>query len=107
LRSSVDGFFYFGVPEKFPGSLRGLAARGKPALLLTLLFYAVCRPRWCHNCRQLGCTATTKNGGDMVDQWVRLGMAIAIIALISISLYQFGGRASAVEPSLPGIAYKP
>jgi len=43
----------------------------------------------------------------MVDQWVRLGMAIAIIALISISLYQFGGRASAVEPSLPSIAYKP
>jgi hypothetical protein len=42
----------------------------------------------------------------MVDQWVRLGMAITIIALISIGLYQFGGRASAVEPSIPDIAYK-
>jgi hypothetical protein len=42
----------------------------------------------------------------MVDQWVRLGMAITIIALISIGLYQFGGRASAVEPSISGIAYK-
>lgn len=36
----------------------------------------------------------------MVDQWVRLGMALVIIALISIALYQFGGRAGAVEPNV-------
>ena len=41
----------------------------------------------------------------MCDQWVRLGMAIVVIALISIGLYQFGGRASAVEPQLSGIGY--
>jgi hypothetical protein len=35
----------------------------------------------------------------VVDQWVRLGMALCVIALISISLYQFGGRAGAVEPA--------
>jgi uncharacterized membrane protein YtjA (UPF0391 family) len=28
------------------------------------------------------------------EQWVRLGMAIVVIALISAGLYQFGGRAS-------------
>ena len=31
----------------------------------------------------------------MVDQCVRLGMAIVIIALISLALYQFSGRAHA------------
>lgn len=35
----------------------------------------------------------------MVDQCVRLGMALVIIALISLALYQFGGRASAIEPN--------
>jgi hypothetical protein len=39
----------------------------------------------------------------MADQWVRLGMAITIIVLISGGLYAVRGRASAVEPSLPGI----
>ncbi len=34
----------------------------------------------------------------MADQCVRLGMAVAIIALVSLALYQFGGRAGAVEP---------
>ncbi len=43
----------------------------------------------------------------VADQWVRLGMAIVIIALISVCLYQFGGRASAVEPGFGGIAYRP
>jgi hypothetical protein len=38
----------------------------------------------------------------MADQWVRLGMAIVIIALISIGLYQFSARASAVEPNIRG-----
>lgn len=31
----------------------------------------------------------------VVDQCVRLGMAIVIIALISLALYQFGNRAQA------------
>ena len=35
-----------------------------------------------------------------VDQWVRLGMAIIVIALISLALYQFGGHAGAFEPHL-------
>jgi hypothetical protein len=38
----------------------------------------------------------------MADQWVRLGMAIVIIALISIGLYQFSTRANAVEPNISG-----
>jgi hypothetical protein len=48
-----------------------------------------------------------KKGADMVDQWVRLGMAIVIIALVSIGLYQFSGRAGAVETNFSGIAYRP
>jgi hypothetical protein len=43
----------------------------------------------------------------MADQWVRLGMAIVIIALISLGLYQFSGRAGAVEPNFHGITYRP
>jgi hypothetical protein len=31
----------------------------------------------------------------VVDQCVRLGIAIAIIALISLALYQFSGRVNA------------
>ena len=42
----------------------------------------------------------------MADQWVRLGMAITIIALISVGLYQLGGRASAVQPASPPLAYQ-
>jgi hypothetical protein len=33
----------------------------------------------------------------VTDQCVRLGMAVAVIALISLGLYQFGGRATAIE----------
>ena len=44
---------------------------------------------------------------SVADQWVRLGMAIVIIALISLSLYQFSGRASAVVPSVGGIVQQP
>jgi hypothetical protein len=51
--------------------------------------------------------AGTRNGDNMADQWVRLGMAIVIIALVSLGLYQFGGRASAVEPSFHGFAFRP
>jgi hypothetical protein len=43
----------------------------------------------------------------MADQWVRLGMAIVIIALISLGLYQFGGRAGAVEPRYHGLNFRP
>jgi hypothetical protein len=42
----------------------------------------------------------------MADQWVRLGMAVVIIALISVGLYQFGGRASAVEPNVSDFSLK-
>ena len=48
-----------------------------------------------------------KMGAKMADQWVRLGMAIVIIVLISIGLYQFSGRASAIEPTFSGITYRP
>jgi len=34
-------------------------------------------------------------GADLTGQWVRLGMAIIIIALVSIGLYQFSARARA------------
>lgn len=43
----------------------------------------------------------------VADQCVRLGMAVVIIALISLCLYQFSRRTSAVEPTLSGIAYRP
>jgi hypothetical protein len=34
----------------------------------------------------------------MADQCVRLGMAVVIIDLVSLALYEFSGRARAVEP---------
>ena len=37
----------------------------------------------------------------MTDQCVRLGMAIVIIALISMVLYGFSGRANAIAPAVP------
>ena len=43
----------------------------------------------------------------MIDQCMRLGMAIVVIALISVGLYQFGGHASTVGPHINGIAYRP
>lgn len=43
----------------------------------------------------------------MVDCWVRLGMALVLIALVSLGLYQFGGRAGAVEPHFTGMTYRP
>jgi hypothetical protein len=46
-------------------------------------------------------------GKSVADQWVRLGMAIVIIALISLCLYQFSGRASAVVSTVGGIAQRP
>jgi hypothetical protein len=39
----------------------------------------------------------------MADHWVRLGMALAIIALGSIGMYQLSTRARAVEPSFTSI----
>jgi hypothetical protein len=44
----------------------------------------------------------------MADQLVRLGMALVVIALISAGLYiSSSGRASAVEPNIPGIGLRP
>ena len=43
----------------------------------------------------------------MADNLVRLGLALGVIALISATLYQFGGRpASAVEPAAISIPYR-
>ena len=39
----------------------------------------------------------------MADQWVRLGMALAIIALVSIGLYQFNARGTMAELTVIGI----
>jgi hypothetical protein len=41
----------------------------------------------------------------MADQLVWLGLAIVIIALVSACLYQFGGRANAVEPAAANLAH--
>lgn len=38
----------------------------------------------------------------VVDQCVRLGMAIVVIALISLALYQFSNRANA-NATAPGV----
>jgi len=35
---------------------------------------------------------------DMAEHWVRLGMALAIIALISVGMYSFTGHARGVGP---------
>jgi hypothetical protein len=43
----------------------------------------------------------------MMDQWVRLGMAIVVIALISVGLHQFSRHAIAVEPGFPAMTYRP
>jgi hypothetical protein len=74
---------------------------------LTLPIYLVCRPQWPAVLRATSVRLMDKTGERMADQWVRLGMAIVIIALISIALYQFSGRASAVEPAFHGISYRP
>jgi hypothetical protein len=43
----------------------------------------------------------------MAEQWVRLGMALVVIALVSAGLYSFGsGRAAALEPSLQAIGLR-
>jgi hypothetical protein len=42
----------------------------------------------------------------MADAWVRLGMALVVIALVSITLYQFSGRANAVEPAVSGFSLR-
>ena len=45
--------------------------------------------------------------GTMAEQWVRLGMAIVVIALISVGLYQFGGgRAAAIEPDIHNVGLR-
>jgi hypothetical protein len=39
---------------------------------------------------------------DMAEHWVRLGMALVIIALISVGLYSFSSRANTVGPFTGG-----
>lgn len=39
----------------------------------------------------------------MADQWIRLGMALTIIALISLGLYQFSARAGMAQPVVIGL----
>lgn len=41
----------------------------------------------------------------MADAFVRLGLALAAIALISVVFYQFAKPASAVQPSFSAAAY--
>ncbi len=38
---------------------------------------------------------------SVTDQCVRLAFAIILIALVSLALYQFAGRASAYAPAAP------
>ncbi len=38
---------------------------------------------------------------SVMDQCVRLAFAIILIALVSIGLYQFAGKASAYGPAAP------
>jgi hypothetical protein len=35
---------------------------------------------------------------QMADDWVRLGMALAIIALVSLGMYSFSGHANGASP---------
>jgi len=39
----------------------------------------------------------------MADQWVRLGMALTIIALVSNGLYQFSARGTMAELTVIGV----
>lgn len=41
----------------------------------------------------------------MADNFVRLGMVLTVIMLISAVFYQFGKPASAIEPNLTGFTY--
>jgi len=45
---------------------------------------------------------------DMAGDWVRLGLALVIIALISAGMYSFAGRAGAAGPYVgTGFVLKP
>jgi hypothetical protein len=35
---------------------------------------------------------------QMADDWVRLGMALAVIALVSVGMYSFSGHANGASP---------
>lgn len=42
----------------------------------------------------------------MADNFVRLGMVLAVIMFISVCFYQFGNKpATALEPNLSGFTY--
>lgn len=46
---------------------------------------------------------SSRGNVTMADQWVRLGMALTIIALISFGLYQFSARAGMAQPLVIGV----
>jgi len=44
-------------------------------------------------------------GADPAGQWVRLVMAIIVIALVSIGLYQFSARGHTIAPTIISMPY--
>ena len=43
----------------------------------------------------------------MGDDWVRLGMALVIIALVSVGMYHFGGRSGGMGQASSGHIFRP
>jgi hypothetical protein len=43
----------------------------------------------------------------LADDWVRLGLALAIIALVSLAMYQFGAHAHAVDATFVHLGAQP
>ncbi|MDP1909105.1 MAG: hypothetical protein Q8K85_12455, partial [Hyphomicrobium sp.] len=65
--------------------------------VLTLSVHRVGKPRWhapgaATSLAPVGTSRTIGGYMMVVDQCVRLGMALVIIALVSLALYQFSGR---------------
>ena len=65
--------------------------------VLTLPVHRVGKPRWlapgaATSLAPVGSSSLRGIHMTVVDQCVRLGMAIVIIALVSLALYQFSGR---------------
>lgn len=73
--------------------------------VLTLPVHCDGKPGWLARPAELSLALRGTRIGDMivVDQCVRLGMAIVIIALISLALYQFSNRAHA-RPVSPAVS---
>ena len=75
-------------------------------LHLTLPIHPVCGRQWPDAPGNTSlCAQWEKYEGNvtMADQWVRLGMALAIIALVSIGLYQFNARGTMAELTVIGV----